>query len=102
MPSSNATFPCGRSYAAARAKYVKKDDIVGAMYRVSAEEVEAETDSDEVNHSFGGTAAAAVGEERHLHRLLLTMSSMNDESLLALLQVVTLVWRRLNASAPAE
>ena len=66
MPSSRANLPCGRSYAAARAKYVKKDVMVGVTYRVRAEEVEEATDNDETNNSFDGTAAVAVVEDgRH-------------------------------------
>ena len=73
MPSSRANLPCGRSYAAARAKYVKKDVMVGVTYRVRAEEVEEATDNDETNNSFDGTAAVAVVEERHRRLLLMLL-----------------------------
>ena len=45
---------------------MKKDDIVGATYRISAEEVEDDTDNVDDNISSNGRsiAATAVGEER--------------------------------------
>jgi len=43
---------------------VKKDDTVGAKYRVSADEADDDIDNVEDNNSSDGTAAAAVGEER--------------------------------------
>ena len=80
MPSSRAKLPCGRSYAATRAKYDKKDVMVGVTYRVSAEEVEEATDNDEANNSFDGTAAVVV-EERHRRLLLVLLVSALLETL---------------------